>query len=179
MLGALLLLVSTTANAEASDGELCVPVYAEMSATFFSANCTSPVGMCTAGNITTPTGTVIGVASYTAQGIGGGAVGEASVVTPPVEPATTWTYAGELVVSTWLGELTFSDVGIFDTAGGAFTEFDRLTSGTGLFEGASGTLFINGFGFEDGTGFASDIRGTICIPNQHTSSSMVYDLFGQ
>jgi hypothetical protein len=170
-------LMAALPDAEASEGELCVPVFAEMTATFFSEGCTSPVGLCTAGQVTTPTGAILGVASYTAQGIGGGVVGEASVVTPPVEPSTTWTYAGELVISTALGELVMSDVGIFDTAGGAFTEFDRVVSGTGLFTGASGTLFINGFGFEDGSGFYSDIRGTLCVPASHPTSGVVFSMF--
>ncbi len=169
-----LTLTSATASAEDSDGQLCVPVHAQMTAYFFSEGCNSPVGMCTAGNVTSWTGQTLGVASYTAQGVGGGAVGEASVVTPPVEAATTWTYAGDLVITTSYGELVFSDVGVFDTAGGAFTEFDRLESGTGLFEHASGTIFINGFGFSDGSGFQSDMRGTVCIPASGTNSWRIW-----
>lgn len=169
-----------TAQAEDSTGQICVPVHAQLTATFVTEGCTSPVGFCTAGDLTSWTGYTLGVANYTAQGLGGGAVGEASVVTPAsAEPASTWTYAGTLVITTSYGELVLSDVGVFDTAGGAFTEFDRVTSGTGLFSGATGTIFINGFGFEDGTGFQSDLRGTVCVPATSPNRWNIYGALAQ
>jgi len=46
---------------------------------------------------------------------------------------------------------------------GVFSEFDRVVSGTGRFEGASGTLFIYGDAFPDGTGFLGTIEGPLCL----------------
>lgn len=166
---ACLLLVASSASATDTSSQVCIPVYAELSASFYSLDCTSAVGLCTSGTVTTLTGHPIGHMEYTAGGLGGAPVGEASIVTPAIEPATTWSYAGQLVISTAIGQVTTSDVGVLDTVSGAFTEFNRIESGTGYFSDATGTLFISGFAFPDGSGFAGDIRGTICIPESSSA----------
>ena len=143
------------------DGPWCWTVRAEMSATFVAEGCDSVVGMCTAGTVQGPL--LSGDTWFSATGLGGGVMGEPSIVTPPAEPPSTWAYAGTLVIDTALGSLTLSDVGVFDTYGGGFSEVDRVVDGSGFYAGAEGTLFIYGVGYEDGTGFDSSIRGHLCV----------------
>ncbi len=154
---------ASAATAEEEDSQYCRTISATLSASFYEEGCTSPVGLCTAGDLMRPNGQVVGSTDYVASGIGGGIVGDDSIVTPPVEPGTTWSYAGLLTLSTAVGDLMSTDVGVFDTAGGAFTEFNRVTGGTGIFAGATGTFYINGFSFPDGTGFDADITGEVCV----------------
>jgi|SRR5690554_3187069 len=151
---------------------ICRSISASLSATFFTEGCESEVGMCTAGDLTRRGGRVVGSTHYVADGIGGGIIGEDSVVFPPVEPATTWTYAGILRLITPLGELQSSDAGILDTAGGIFTEFNRVQGGTGIFEGASGTFYINGTTLADGSGFDAEITGEVCVTSLLAAAKM-------
>ncbi|MEK7705839.1 MAG: hypothetical protein AAB426_12835 [Myxococcota bacterium] len=93
-------------------------------------------------------------------------MGEASIVTPPAEPGSTWSYSGALDLTTRFGVLSFTDVGVFDTAGGTFSEIDRVRAGSGIYEGATGTLFMFGHAYADGSGFEGDVRGEICVPHR-------------
>lgn len=81
--------------------------------------------------------------------------------TPTAEPGVAF-YAGDLTIATDRGTLTTRDVGLFDTARGVFTDVGRVTGGTGVFAGASGTLFFNG-ATADGTTFAVAIGGELCL----------------
>lgn len=149
-------------ESERHDREWCWSVHAQITASFTSDGCESVVGLCTAGSVR---GSLLaGETRFSAAGVGGNVAGEESIVTPPAEPGSTWAYSGTLTLETHLGSLTFNDVGVFDTAGGEFSEIDRLVDASGLFAGASGSLFIYGDAFPDRTGFAGDIRGRLCLP---------------
>lgn len=140
----------------------CFPVLGRIQVAISAENCTSPVGLCTAG--TFRSGYVSGTTRYRATGLGGAPVGEASIVTPPSEPGTTWSYAGELTISTRLGDLVLSDVGVLDTVSGTFTEINRPVSGTGALEGVTGQLFMSGNVTGGGTGFDGQVTGRLCVP---------------
>ncbi len=141
----------------------CFRVHARIHALFSTAGCASPVGLCTAGTLTGFPG---GTTRFVALGLGGGAVGEASIVTPPAEPGTTWSYRGDLVYSTPLGDVMLEDVGVLDTVGGTYTELQRVVSGTGSFEGATGDVFSYGHTTPAGDGFDGAVRGEICVPRR-------------
>ncbi|RAL20544.1 hypothetical protein DL240_16010 [Lujinxingia litoralis] len=155
-----------------ADEPICRSISASLSATFYTEGCDSPVGMCTAGDLLQRGRRVVGQTNYVADGVGGGAIGEDSIVFPPVEPGSTWSYAGVLRLITPLGEVQSSDIGVFDTAGGSFTELNRVTGGTGIFEGATGTFFINGTSFPDGSGFEADITGEVCVTSRRAAGQL-------
>lgn len=155
------LLLSGTASADD-----CTRVRADIDTTITAEDCTSPYGLCAAGEVTR-NGLLGGTTWFVGEGLGGGAVGEPSVVTPPVEADTTWTYAGTLVITTDDGTLTLEDVGVYDTVGRPYSEFQRVVDGTGVFEGATGTLFSYGWAKEDGSGFRGRLRGKICWADVH------------
>ena len=142
--------------AAAEDGGMCVPVHAKIQSTFFAERCNSPVGLCTTGEITEG-GLLNGSTSFVALSM------SPAAGMPGVEPDTTLSYSGVLKLTTRLGTLTIRDVGVFDTARGVFSELERIIEGTDRFFGASGTLFIYGTAFADGTGFSGSIRGEVCL----------------
>lgn len=73
-------------------------------------------------------------------------------------------FEGTITFFTNSGALTLDLVGgIFDTATGEFNSDSVVTSGTGRFVGASGSLFFHGFSFPDGTFITEEISGTICV----------------
>ncbi|TXD37131.1 hypothetical protein FRC98_10370 [Lujinxingia vulgaris] len=172
VVAAMALSATSWAHGPSSGEPICRSISASLSATFFSEGCESAVGLCTAGDLLQRGGRVVGSTSYVADGIGGGVIGEDSVVFPPVEPATTWTYAGVLTLITPYGELQSTDAGILDNAAGIFTEFNRVQGGTGIFEGASGTFYINGTTLADGSGFDAEITGEVCVTNWWSAMKM-------
>lgn len=143
----------------------CWEVRGTIAVTFQAEGCDSPVGICTRGVFESAPGFLRGSTRFVATGIGGGAIGEESIVTPPsAEPGSTWSYSGVLTIHTALGDLVLSDAGVFDTANGLFSQLDRVRGGTGLYAAASGRLFMFGDTYPDGSGFAGDVRGRLCIP---------------
>lgn len=158
----ILVVLALTPGAVAQDADQhCFRLHASIDARFSSSGCTSPVGLCTAGTLAGFPG---GTTRFVALGIGGAAVGEASIVTPPAEPGTTWSYRGDLVYTTPVGELRLEDVGVLDTVRGTYTEMQRVMSGTGSFDGATGDLFSYGHTTPAGDGFIGAVRGTVCVP---------------
>lgn len=147
--------VASGRQAFARPDGLCVPVHATIKALFVATDCSSPVGLCTAGQITG--GLLNGTTNFTALGIAPAAG------MPGIEPETTLSYHGVLEITTQHGTLTISDIGAFDQAVGVYSEIDRITAGTGRFENATGTLFIYGNAFPDGSGFDGAVRGRICL----------------
>lgn len=143
-------------SARAQGSSLCIPIHAEILSTFVTAGCESPVGLCTTGTITEG-GILNGTTEFTALSVA------TAAGMPGVEPDTTLSYSGLLKITTKLGTLTISDVGIFDTARGVFSELDRITEGTERFFGSNGTLFIYGTATADGTGFGGSINGEVCL----------------
>ena len=147
-------------------GTRCFDTRATISVRFVADGCTSVVGMCTAGEVRSRGGILSGDSSFQATGLGGGVVGEESIVFPPAEPATTWSYSGQLEIDGALGTLELEDVGVFDTARGTFTEMNRVMGGTGIWRDATGDLFIYGHAHDDFGGFDGTIRGQICVPRR-------------
>ena len=149
--------------ADAPDSS-CWSMHGTLNASFTAEGCQSPMGLCTAGVIDMSPPFLRGTTYYTANGLGGAPVGEQSIVTPPVEPGTTWSYVGVLRIETPWGTLTLNDVGVLDGVALLFSEFDRVQSGTGLFDGATGVLFFYGYITPDGSGFDASVSGRICVP---------------
>jgi len=147
-------------------GARCFDTRATISVRFVTEGCTSVVGMCIAGRIRSRHGILSGTTAFQATGLGGGVVGEPSIVFPPAEPPTTWSYSGQLAVTGPLGTLDLEDVGVFDTARGTFTEMNRVMGGTGVWRDATGDLFIYGHAHDDFGGFDGTIRGQICLPRR-------------
>jgi hypothetical protein len=102
-------------------------------------NCPSPVGMCFAG-ITIGSQLLRGTffASALAAAPSAGLAG--------IEPPTTVSYAGDRTIITSRGVLTLRFVGVFDTARNEVAELNRVSGGTGRFEGATGRLWVTAFG---------------------------------
>jgi hypothetical protein len=144
--------------------ERCYRVHAQIHALFSTAGCASPVGLCTAGTLRGFPG---GTTRFEALGLGGAPVGEASIVTPAAEPGTTWSYRGNLVYATPIGEVRLEDVGVLDTIAGTFSELQRVVGGTGAFENATGDVFSYGHTTAAGDGFDGAVRGEICVPRRH------------
>ena len=140
----------------ATTASICIPIQANIEARFVTENCMSPVGLCTAGKITKG-GLLNGTTEFTALGIA------VAAGMPGIEPDTTLSYHGVLTITTKHGTLEISDVGVFDQVTGVFSELDRVVSGTGRFEDASGTLFIYGDAFADDSGFTGSIAGQVCL----------------
>jgi hypothetical protein len=133
----------------------CQHVMAKLETVRTSQNCTSPVAFCAAGVITgggvvhgTTTGVVLGLVP--------------AVGLPVIEPNSTLSYAAERTIQTARGMLTLRLTGVFDTVRGEFSELERVTGGTGIFEGARGTLWLIGT-TSDGTTFQGDLIGEVCL----------------
>ncbi len=161
VLGLATLGVGGTANATHSD-QICFPLLGRIRVAITSDACTSPVGLCTTG--TFRSGFVTGTTRFSATGLGGQPVGEASIVTPPAVPDTTWSYSGVLTIVTRIGTIVFNDVGVLDTVAGTFTELNSPVSGTGNFEGVTGRVFMSGTVTGGGTGFDGAVTGELCLP---------------
>lgn len=142
--------------------EACFPLAGAIRVEMNMTGCTSPVGLCTSGTFRSPF--VSGTTRFRASGLGGQPMGEASIVSPPSEPTTTWSYAGELTISTRIGDLVLRDVGVLDTVAGTFTELNRPVSGTGTFAGATGNVYISGTVTGGVTGFEGRVTGNLCVP---------------
>jgi hypothetical protein len=134
------------------EGGRCTRIKASLATAIVAENCPSPVGLCAAGVIAgnrliegTTFASVLGLAP--------------SAGLPGLEPETTLSLAGERTIRASRGTLMLRLAGVFDTARGEFAEIDRVTSGTGRFEGATGTLWITGTGTNV---FEGQITGQIC-----------------
>lgn len=81
---------------------------------------------------------------------------------PPLN--TTFSYTGDLVITTKDGTLTTRSVGVFESVPfGIGTQFDRVIDGTGAFRGVTGFLFFNFQANADLTHFTSTIAGELCL----------------
>ena len=82
---------------------------------------------------------------------------------PPVVPST-FSYTGNLEITTKKGTLTTRGVGLFEAGPlGLGTQFDRVIDGTGLFEGADGYLFFNFETDDSGSVFTGSVIGEVCV----------------
>jgi hypothetical protein len=100
--------------------------------------CTSPVGICTVAKVDSRDSSMAG-ATWFYRSLG--TVPSAGL--PATLPASMLSYAGSVVVTTARdGTFTTSNAGVYDSAGGAFSQLDRITSGTGRFTESKGRLIF-------------------------------------
>jgi hypothetical protein len=86
-----------------------------------------------------------------------------SAIKPPVRP-DTFSYTGDLEITTNHGTLTTRSVGVFESGSlGLGTQFDRVIAGTGVFNGADGFLYFNFVADEAGGTFSSSVSGEVCL----------------
>lgn len=134
----------------------CNPVQGTIKSVFTQDNCTSPVGLCTAGTITgagpldgTTTFTALDVAQYAGL--------------PGTEPQQNLVYSGRLTIVASHGTLVTRDLGVLDASHLAFTEMERHESGTGVFANpGTSVFFISGSIVDNGQGFQGTLSGTVC-----------------
>lgn len=83
----------------------------------------------------------------------------------PTPEEGTFSYIDNFSVTTQEGILATSNVAIYDTGRGLFSEIARIepSASTGDFAGATGVLFINGQTTDDGATFQAGIKGEICF----------------
>ncbi len=87
-----------------------------------------------------------------------------SGILPTPDPAF-FSYTTDFTITTRHGRLKTSNVGIFDSGTGAFSEIGRINpnTSTGRFAGATGLIFTNGKTPDGGATFQSDITAEICF----------------
>lgn len=83
----------------------------------------------------------------------------ALVATPDPD---TFSFTDTFTFTTKAGTLTTSDVSLFDTTHLLYTSIQRISSGTGIFVGATGTLFSSGSS-TDGINFTDTFIGQLCL----------------
>jgi hypothetical protein len=138
---------------QSDDKTKCKDIKASGTTALVSTGCTSPVGVCASGAFSGDN-LIRGTTFASLLGIA------ASIGLPGIEPPSTLSLSGERTIITPDGTLLFRFVTVFDTARGEAAEVDRVTGGTGKFEGATGTMFITGTGT---TSFAIQATGNICL----------------
>ena len=142
----LLLLAAGTQAAER-----CLPLLADTTSVRVTKNCSSPVGVCTAGSVS---GLWLnGEQRYTASILlpAPGSGGSQSLI-----------YAGTIEITTAQGGFTIADIGVFDPGTGAIAEVGSVSGGTDVYKGASGRTYLIGQSNSSG-GFDGRLTGTICI----------------
>jgi hypothetical protein len=152
----LLSLLSTIWFSEAfgqeADDDRCKEIKATLATTLVTENCPSPVHLCAAGLITRDE-LISGRTFVSVLGVA------PSIGLPGIESPTSVSLAGQRSITTSHGTLFFRLITVFDTLRGEFAEIDRVTGGTGKFEGATGTLWLTGTGT---TVFEGKAAGQIC-----------------
>jgi hypothetical protein len=144
------------AAAQVAVNPLCRPVQGTIHSAFTTQNCTSPVGLCTAGTIT-GAGPLDGATSF-------GALEVAHYAgLPSAEPYANLSYSGQLTITASHGTLITRDLGVLDAFHLAFSEMERPASGTGVFANpGSSVFFISGSIVDNGNGFQGNLSGTVC-----------------
>jgi hypothetical protein len=139
-----------------SANDRCRHVRGTINSVFFTQNCTSPIGLCTAGTIT-GAGPLDGTTSFIALDAA------PSAGLPAVEASANLSYSGQLTIVARRGTLVTSDLGVLDAAHLAFTEMERPTSGTGVFANpGTNAFFISGSIVDNGQGFQGNLSGIVC-----------------
>ena len=146
----------TAAAAGAPPPVVCRAVHGTIHSVFTTQNCTSPVGLCTAGTII-DAGILDGTTTFSAFAVA------PSAGFPAVEPGANLSYSGQLTITASNGTLITHDLGVLDANHLAFTEIERPFSGTGIFANpGSSVFFISGSIVDNGNGFQGDLTGTAC-----------------
>ena len=156
IVGSALLLVPQKSATGASPPITCRPVHGTIHSLFTTQNCTSPVGLCTAGTIT-DAGPLDGATIFSATAMA------PSAGLPSTEPPANLSYSGQLTITASNGTLITHDLGVLDANHLAFTEIERPFSGTGIFANPGNSVFfISGSIVDNGNGFQGDLPGTVC-----------------
>jgi len=125
----------------------CVDVQATITTAYsLTPSCTSPVGVCTAGNVTSAN--LKGTTWFTA------------LSSQPSSPPGVASYAGDLVITTADGTVTLRDSGLLNSSSGRYFELQEVTSGTGAYLRATGMLVSQGTA--TATGFEGTLSGSFC-----------------
>jgi hypothetical protein len=157
MLSVLGVITTSAVTRSVHADDRCGPVYGYINSVFTTQNCTSPVGLCTAGTITFA-GPLNAATTFLALDAA------PSAGLPAVEPAANLSYSGQLTIVTAHGTLVTHDLGVIDAANLAFTELERPASGTGVFANpGSNDFFISGSIVDDGQGFQGKLSGFLCV----------------
>jgi hypothetical protein len=133
----------------------CKTVDARMQLHGTKEGCTSPIGLCTVAKVN---GGFLDGATWYFTAL---ATAPSAGISGAVEPASTLSYAGRVTVTNDKGTFTTTNVGVFDTALGAFSQLDRIQNGTAGFEDATGSLFVAATG-APAAGFEAAVRGEVC-----------------
>ena len=134
----------------------CRPVHGMIHSVFFTQNCTSPIGLCTAGTIS-DAGILDGTTTFVAANVA------PSAGMPMNELPANLSYSGQLTIVASNGTLVTKDLGVLDAKHFAFTEIERPASGTGVFANpVTSVFFISGSIVDNGNGFQGDLSGTVC-----------------
>ena len=149
------LVAASTSGSTAEASARCRPVRGITHALFTSTNCTSPVGLCTSGQLHGG-GTLDGATVFLAFD----AVPAAGM--PTVEPAANLVYSGQFTITSRFGTLVTNDLGVLDASGLSFSELERPVSGTGIFKNPSHDFFVTGAITDDGNGFTGELSGVLC-----------------
>ena len=125
----------------------CVDVHATITTAYsMTPSCTSPVGVCTAGNVTSAD--LNGTTWFTA------------LSSQPSSPPGVASYTGDLVITTADGTVTLRDSGLLNSSSGHYSELQEVTSGTGAYLRATGMLVSQGIA--TATGFEGTLSGSFC-----------------
>ena len=128
----------------------CVPIRTTIVTTYsMGPDCTSPVGVCTAGRFVSPA--FAGTTHFTAMTIG------------PGPSADMLLYIGELVITTAAGTITIRDHGFLNSSSAQFLEIQQIIGGTGVYAGARGMLISRGI--STAIGFEGTLNGSVCGPS--------------
>jgi len=82
---------------------------------------------------------------------------------PNLVPNSTLSFVADHKIETPRGTLSMRGSGVFDTARGEYSEVDPITGGTGIFAGATGTLWLTGTSPDGGASFAGPLFGQVCL----------------
>ncbi|HEX2571934.1 MAG TPA: hypothetical protein VH877_20495 [Polyangia bacterium] len=133
----------------ASADERCHKVSARIADELVTANCSSPVGLCTAGTIQGD-GLLHGTVLNVTNAIGPSATSNVSALD------TTQT------ITTRHGTLVLHGSGLLDPVNGTVLFVEQTPTGTGIFAGVTGRLYINAV-LTFPTSAEGEIRGELCL----------------
>jgi len=106
--------------------------------------CTSPVGFCARGTFK---------GNHGFKGASGFSAFSFDLI--PNDPIGRLAVPGESTYTTSDGQITVSDVSVFDVERGTFAGVGRIVAATGEFAGATGDVFTYGHVSEDGNSFTT------------------------
>jgi hypothetical protein len=133
--------LGATAQRAAAAGEGAV-ITGTQADELFSDGCTSPIGFCARGTFKGN------------HGFQGTSAFSALAFDPiPDDPLGRVSVPGVSTYTTRDGQITVSDVSVFDVPRGTFAGVGRIVEGTGEFAGATGDVFTYGHVLGDGTSF--------------------------